>query len=375
MNLVIWGAGINGKKCGKIFEKYLKEDRIICYIDNDKNKLRNDDIPVLTAGTLKILYENNLLDKIIVPGYEPAVYRNIMQQLYGLKIDYRPLLFYAETEYFEEKLQTMKTFAELIEEAKKQIPLIGALEYEVYEQCNLNCKRCNHYSNIFSSGKAINYETFCKDLKAVSKKAYNIKRFKILGGEPLLNKELYKFVPKSREIFPKAYIAIVTNGILIRQMSDKLIKEVKEAGVVIEISVYPPLKEHQDIEAFLKKKQIEYKVFRYGSEFGAYLNPKGDSEPFTAMLSCYGQVCHALKNGKLYKCATGQNIKVLNQRYGTHFPEIDFNLEGESRTAEEITEYLVNPVELCQFCSKMEYYPWEQTKGDDKLEDWLVKNN
>ena len=57
---------------------------------------------------------------------------------------------------------------------------------------------------------------------------------------------------------------------------------------------------------FLDRQGIRNKVFRCGDEFGAYINPKGDSNPEWAMMQCYAQICHAMKKGKIYKPCDGK---------------------------------------------------------------------
>lgn len=375
MNIVIWGYGLNGKKCRDILIQRFQDVRIICFIDNDRAKINDtSEIPVLPAGVLRILEKGGLIDKIIIPGYDPSVYRSICIQLYELGIEKaRSYLFYAENIYFEEKVAVCHTFAEVLKEADMMIPLVGALETEVCEICNLNCKRCNHYSNIFDTGKMMSLELFEKDIKRLSELIYNIKRFKLLGGEPLLNPELYKFVRITRQYFNKTYLAIVTNGILVRQMPQELIDAIKEADAVVEISVYPPVKKIiESVICFLEKNSIKYKIFRDGSQFGSYLNLSGNSDKEYAMSKCYAQVCHAFKNGMVYKCASGQNIHVFNEKYKMHLPEIGIPLHSETMEAKQLYSYLLNTVELCCFCTRFVYHDWEQSRNNTRPEDWIA---
>lgn len=378
MNIVIWGNGGNGRKCYKLFLENLKNDKVICFVDNDKDKLDDYyEVPIVTVGTLRLLCANGLVDKIVIPGYEPHIYRSIFVQLYKLGIDYRKMLFYAEPEYFADKFETgIVSFEELEKLCENEIPLIGAMEYEISEKCNLNCKRCNHYSNIFENGQMVEIEQFSKDIRTLKSRVYNVKRFKILGGEPLMHPRVDLFVRSCRDVFPNAYIAIVTNGILVPQMSNELIDAIKEANVVVEISAYPPTKEKiAEITEYLEQKGIRYRIFRNGDLFGAYLTTSGENNPMDSMTKCYAQVCHAMKNGYLYKCASGLNIDVLNQRYNIDLPMEKKELErnGQVIPAKEMFDYLVNPVALCCYCTDFEWHNWEQTRNDAKLEDWIAR--
>ena len=125
-----------------------------------------------------------------------------------------------------------------------------------------------------------------------------------------MHPELDRFLEYSRSALPNAAISVITNGILVTKMSEKLINTIKTCRVTIEISVYPPVRNRlNQITEFLAFHGMAYKIFRYGDEFGAFLNAKGDSEKMWSMMQCYAQVCHAMKNGKLYRCSMVMNVE------------------------------------------------------------------
>ena len=203
----------------------------------------------------------------------------------------------------------------------------------------------------------------------------NIKRFKLLGGEPLLHPELHRFIEYSRKVFPRAPISIITNGFLIPKMNDVTIKAIKNTGTVIEISVYPPMKnQFVRIENFLQLNGIPYKIFRDGDKFGAYINAKGDSPKMRAMMQCYAQVCHSMKNGQLYKCTTAMNIHVLNKKFNVDFPSDSLKMSDipKENAGEIITKYLLDTVDMCRFCTKFKYYDWQPTRNDAVIDDWIA---
>ena len=308
----------------------------------------------------------------------PGKLRSFMKRCFEYRIDFRDILFYAETNWFANILgdKNSVSFKNFLEEAKRKVPIISSLEYEIVEMCNLNCKRCNHYSNIFTDGKLIDFETFRADIDMLSTLTCNIKRFKLLGGEPLLHPELHRFIEYSRKVFPHAPMSIITNGFLIPKMSIATINAIKATGTVVEISIYPPMKNHfSKIEAFLQSHAIPYKVFRDADKFGAYINPKGDSPKMWAMMQCYAQVCHSMKNGHLYKCTTMMNIPVLNKKFNLNFPSESLKMSDipKDKAGEIITKYFLDTIEMCRFCTNFKYFDWKPTHNDAKIEDWLVE--
>lgn len=63
------------------------------------------------------------------------------------------------------------------------LPFLNYLETNVVDHCNLNCKGCAHFSNIYDNNYVdlVDYE---RDIKLISQK-FNVYYFRILGGEPL----------------------------------------------------------------------------------------------------------------------------------------------------------------------------------------------
>ena len=381
MNIVIWNCGdLQRKLCALLTEK-LPADAVTCFVTNDRLAL-NDYVnpPIVSVGALRLLVKNSCVDKIIIlaDDTDPVQYREVMRQFYGMGVDWRRIILYAELRWFEEMLSDKELywFGGLLELAKAKLPCLMNLEYEIVERCNLNCKRCNHFSNIFRDGKLTDFETFRNDMNFLKRNVFNIKRFKLLGGEPLMHPDLARLVECSRQSFPYAPLSIVTNGLLVTKMDEELIAALRACDVTVEISVYPPVRGRLDeIGAFLNRHGIAHKVFRYGDEFGAFLNPNGNSDKMFAMLSCYAQVCHALKNGKLYRCSSVMNVDVFNREYGANLPPSFLNVHAlpDGRVGEIIEHYLADPIELCRFCTRFQYFPWEATKNNASAQDWLVR--
>ena len=382
MNLVIWNCNSLQEKLCALLMRKLPADTVTCFVTNDRNALNDyGNPPTLSVGALKLLVKNSFVDKIIIlaDDTDAAQYREILRQFFAMGVDWWRILFYAEFKWFEEMLSDKEnySFNDLIDLSKEKVPMMYSLEYEIVERCNLNCKRCNHFSNIFNDGKITDYETFCKDIDFVRQNVYNIKHFKLLGGEPLMHPDLARFIEYSRQSFPNSPISIITNGLLVLKMSDELINTIKKCNVTIEISLYPPLREnfHQFI-GFLMFCGIQHKIFRYGDEFGSFLNLNGDSNQKWAMMQCYAQVCPAIKNGKIFRCTTVMNVDVFNRKYNTNLPPSYLNINElpQNGVGEILANYLTDPIEMCRFCDKFKNFPWEQTKNDAKMEDWVSRN-
>lgn len=105
---------------------------------------------------------------------------------------------------------------------KRNNAVLKYIEYDIVGHCNLNCKGCSHFSNIQKEKQFVELEVFERDIKRLANLFSEIKRIKILGGEPLLHPDFDKFIVSARKILPKARIDIVTNGILVDKINEEV---------------------------------------------------------------------------------------------------------------------------------------------------------
>ena len=88
------------------------------------------------------------------------------------------------------------------------------LEAKLIDRCNFNCRACIPFSNIAGDG-IYEIDEFKKDIGRLAKLYQNIKLFRLLGGEPLLLKNLNEYIQAVRKHFLQSELIIVTNGILL----------------------------------------------------------------------------------------------------------------------------------------------------------------
>ena len=79
---------------------------------------------------------------------------------------------------------------------------IDKIEFYITNVCNLTCSGCNRYNNYKFAGWQ-NYDDYADIIQQWSKKINLIKPV-ILGGEPLLNPTINKWVEGLRAAWPEA---------------------------------------------------------------------------------------------------------------------------------------------------------------------------
>lgn len=343
---------------GLDFEKYISMDvtnmvsdkyiSIYNYINNYSN-----DIIIIPAVICDEFNIDGLYKELIDIGIEDE------------KIRFLPFEFY----YNEDNIS--------IKDLKKydDISFLNYLEICINDNCNMNCKGCSHFANL-APKEYNNYENVKKDFIRLRKLFSHIDKIRIMGGEPLLNSELIKYIKMIKSIYPNTDLRIVTNGLLLKNISEELIECIRINNVMLDISVYPPMiKSIDSIIDMLRKRNVKIFIENIG-KFKPILLKKKTKYPYKKLNNCN---CINLRDGFLASCPLVFTIKYLNNKYNDAFNyslhKID--IYQEDITAKEIKEQLLIPFELCDYCAHyrddLEFFNWEQRKNNFSLEDWVYE--
>ena len=119
-------------------------------------------------------------------------------------------------------------------------PVLLYMEYHVAWHCNLRCKGCSHYCNLYDRPKFGDPVKYRENLLRLRELFDNIVTLRLMGGEPFLNPELSVFVQISREVFPDTDLRVVSNGLLIPKVDDAVLNSLKQHRASVDISNYHP---------------------------------------------------------------------------------------------------------------------------------------
>ena len=256
------------------------------------------------------------------------------------------------------------------------LPMFDYIETHVMNGCNMKCKGCTHFSNLFDTNDMVPFESFSCSMRKLIK-VCTINEIRLLGGEPLLNKNILEYVKETVSCFPNADVRIVTNGILLSQCSLDLLSYMKEHDVLFNISWYSKIKEKkQKIEEMLKKKGVRF--FSYLPEvnmFSRCLTDKAVHDAYISQNNCDQAMCHIYVGTKIYKCPMAAYIYKFNDKYQMHYPVNEF-IDIEVATTDQLWQFAemgeFRPIELCKFCNeKPQSFKWERSENPEK-EEWLV---
>ena len=243
--------------------------------------------------------------------------------------------------------------------------VVRKLEYNVTHHCNLKCDHCDHLSPFFGpKDAAFNGSISLKELQkqiSVLGRHIHADQFLILGGEPLLQKDILKFLSIVRDSKIADKVVLVTNGFLLNRQPDELFRLVDK----ITISFYPsqPLKQ-EELDRAQKRcaeSSVELEVFRQPKFSMSVAGIKNDDARlvegiFNTCTVAWTQRCYALHDGHVYRCSRAPFLGYKLYKVGA--VDHDFSKEDGLRVEDtedfslKAEEYFNSstPLKSCSYC-------------------------
>ena len=195
------------------------------------------------------------------------------------------------------------------------------VEFITNWNCNLRCYGCDTYSHLIKYAKS--NENLLKDIEnwaiklvPLSKnKDINCNKVKILGGEPLLYKQLDIVLVTIRQYYKEWNVVLGTNGLLLKKK-----KNILEICADLDIELYitkhfkdknylTKLKENVN---FASKYTTKIKIVdatrdnywrRYNKQIDNKIYPWNNKNIRKTWQACLARRCHQVYKGYLYKCS------------------------------------------------------------------------
>lgn len=352
----------------KLLEETNGETVSVPYFISFENENEN----VISFDKVKELYSSGEINAIVIPKEYYIQYNDIIQQLVKREINVNDIYNGMRLiERIHELLSNDKSLIAGLITPMLSDSYLSYLEYHVADHCNLNCKYCTHYSPLVKDAKFTNYYDFEQDLNRLKNYIDDIGVIRILGGEPLLNPELPRFIELTRQLYPMSVITVVSNGMVIDRISDELVDTMNRNMAFFHISYYPPLEDRMDsIKRFLVEKKIP---FTASPKMDKFLKTQkltaSDNTDF--FYNCFQATCTCIYEGKIAPCFAPFTTKYFNDAFDKELPEGEgIDLYDEENTTESVKLKLLFPLERCRYCYAGTPYKWEIIGKNSCIEDW-----
>lgn len=349
--IYIFGAGYWGIRLKNILEQY---SCFSGFIDNDEEKQKQgvDGEAVYSLDE----YMKNLPQGLIVIAVDKKNINAIKEQLMG------------------EKLQHSIDFYEYGEFTKQILPVISFYHYKkmyvelaqicVTERCTLNCEKCAHGCyNVSKSASDMPFDEVKKSADSFFEKVDLIEEFVLIGGEPLLYKQLADAIEYIGQRYRSQMIifSITTNGTIIP--SEEILKKCKKYNVLFRISNYseslPYMKDkYKTLCNILSEHGIEYTIgpeeliwMDYGFEY--FDRGTDEKQLCTAFDECRTP-CREIRGNKYYYCVMARSVSDnLNFNLGQddYLDMDEIDIENRAILMEYEMGYSQKGyLEMCRYC-------------------------
>jgi len=234
---------------------------------------------------------------------------------------------------------------------KKDILHLKSIDIQVSEKCSLKCKDCCNLMQYYEKPKDVETEVLLKSIEKFMSCIDSLDEFRVLGGDPFMNKELHKVMSKLATYDKCKKIVVYTNARFLPK-NDNL-EVLKHPKVILEITDYGK-KDSKAADQFVemaKKENIAYQRSLVSEwEDGGTIMPF-ISRSQSDLKSLFSNCCQAdlitLLHGKLYRCPFSANGANLNA-----FPfnaKDEVNLLDEKLSIQELRKQIKN------LCFEKEY--------------------
>lgn len=231
-------------------------------------------------------------------------------------------------------------------------------EVPIAEHCNLNCFGCDHFSPLAEADFADSL-IMSRDFERLSELFHGrASEIVLLGGEPLLHPDIIDFLIMSRKNFQHAKIALLTNGILLLDLSEKFWEVCRDNSIEIRITKYPVKLDFSLMEYRAKKHHVAFRYFEDTDKVLKKMNKfpldvEGNQDARQMFLSCHrSNQCIYLQRGRLWTCTVAPTVIHFDRFFGTHmFNENENSIDiYKAESGREILDFLSHPIPFCRHC-------------------------
>ena len=327
----IFGADIAGKVTAKMLKKHGVE--IAGFLDNNRNKCMNaiNGVAVSHASRLASMDQDAVI--LIASTY----IADIINQIEGMGFykwvpiadiieanrheDFRAMLSGSEQQNHAggEFTKDFIDFAvsNMVNSQKKYLDparlFIRSVDLILTEKCSLNCKDCSNLMQYYDNPVNIGGEELFGDLEDICAIADEINEIRIIGGEPLMNKDFHLITKKAAEYPNVNKVVIYTNGTICPP--EEKIQAMNDDKIFVFVTTYGDLSRNESkLTAMLDKHGIQYNnQAAYGWTDCASIQTWNRNEETnkTIFRNCCAKHFTTLTDGKVFRCPFSANVERL----------------------------------------------------------------
>ena len=357
-DIFLYGFGTSGKWLSSNIE-----GKIRGFIDSDTKKtgLKFNNIPVYSIEEAKKLINKNTLIIVTVldiqdvistvESLSPGKWLPLGRFLNNEKVINNPLKN-EDKSYVEYSLKAVESCHKSYFSTKKLF--LKSIDIIITERCSLKCKDCSNLMQYYVNPINVSFNEILNDFETLIKNVDHIYEIRLIGGEPFMNKDIYKIIKEISKNKKLSRIVIYTNATI--PLKEEYIDILKHSKIVFSVTTYGKLsKNTQKVIDFLKKNKIPYRDHppENWTDCGViYDFKRKESEMEKLFEDCCGKNLLTVTNGKLYRCPFVANAERLNA-----IPKDSNNYVNINDSKKNIKKYTtqINYIPACNYCMGRSY--------------------
>lgn len=355
-NIFIYGYGIAGRW---LYDNLPNKDKIKGFIDTDFKKSGKNNLgitiytpqsvaEVLTADSIIINTVIDIQDVQDIVG-RLQHHRSIALGLYLDNLDnLAHINNTVESESFlKYSLSAVKSCHEgFFSESKL---FLRSVDLVITEKCSLKCKDCSNLMQYYEKPVDVSFSQILSDFNKLTENLDGIFEVRLIGGEPFMNKDIYKILGY---LFTKdniSKIVIYSNAMI--PINNKYSHLLKNDKLVFSLTDYGELaKNTEKVVSQLNQIGAAYRLHppENWTDSGVIHDFKRDAESIQNIFkNCCGKNLLTLSEGKLYRCPFSANADRLSA-----IPEDPLNFVSVDSSPNQIRYFTreIKSLPACNYC-------------------------
>lgn len=229
------------------------------------------------------------------------------------------------------------------------------IQFVVSERCSLRCRDCTHLMQYYQHPQNVELEKYKKDFDLLLSAVECVSELRILGGEPFMNKEMYKVIDWYHDNDKIQNISVYTNGTIIPDENN--LRALAKPKIRLHISDYGVVSgQIERLVEVLKEWNIKFYVRSYDEwqDAGNLVCRKNSINKMKEIFSvCFERNCVTFFRGQLHRCPRSAHAMNLGAMPDIKDDYVDLsNWNGDIEQLKKQLKYLQEKeyIMACNYC-------------------------
>ena len=226
---------------------------------------------------------------------------------------------------------------------------LRSVDLVITEKCSLKCKDCSNLMQYYEEPKNISFEEIVEDFDNLTSNVSHIFEVRLIGGEPFMNKDIYKVIDYLYTKTNITRIVVYSNAMI--PIKEDQAGILRDKRLVFSLTNYGSLaKNTPKVVEQLNRLGISYRLHEpeNWTDSGVINNFERDQKGLETLFNdCCGKNLLTVSLGKLYRCPFAANADRLHA-----IPDNDKNYISVHDSPEKIRKYTreINYLPACNYC-------------------------